>query len=80
MLIGSPLYVDLLKPASLLSLSLQRETLNIIHGLQAVLKLGKSLKCMAGQDPLQWTTVKLVCSRAKEEHGGNVYQGGTLHR
>ena len=80
MLIGSALYIDLLKPVSLLSLSLQGEKVNIIQGLQPVLKLGQSLKSMTGQDPLQWTTVKLVCSWVKEEHGGKVYQGGTLHR
>ena len=79
MLIGSALYVDLLKPASLLSLSLQGEKLDIVHGLQAVLKSGKSLKSMAGKDPLQWPTVKLVCSRVKEDDGGKVYQGATLH-
>ena len=33
---------------------------------------------MAGQDPLLWPTVKLVCNRVKEEGEDKVYQGTVL--
>ena len=34
---------------------------------QLPFKSSKSWNSMAGQDPIQWPTVKLVCSRVKEE-------------
>lgn len=73
------MYVDALKPAALLSLSLQEEKLDIVQGLQHILKSSKSLKSLAKQSPLDWPTVKLVCSRVTEESGDKVYQGAVLN-
>ena len=72
MLISAALFVDVLKPASLLSLNLQAEMCDIVQGVQAILKYGK--RRMTGQEPLQWPMVKLVCSRLKEEDQGKIYQ------
>ena len=77
-LIGAAMYVDVLKAPALLSLSLQEEKLDIVLGIQQLLKSTKSLKKMAEQDPLLWPTVKLVCSRVKEEGESKVYQGAVL--
>ena len=63
MLIGAALYVDALKPPSLLSLCLQDKNLDILNGLQHLLRSSKSLKTLSSQNPLEWPTVKLVCSR-----------------
>ena len=35
---------------------------------------------MVKQDPLQWTTVKIVLDRVKNDSGENVYQGVALRR
>ena len=67
MLIGAALYVDALKPPSLLSLCLQDKNLDILNGLQHLLRSSKCLKTLSSQNPLEWPTVKLVCSRVKED-------------
>lgn len=78
MLIGCALYVDILKPPSLLSLTLQNNKVDIVLSIKHILKTSKSLRAMAGQDPLQWPTIKLVQSRLKDENGKKEYQGATL--
>ena len=78
-LIGAALYVDALKPTALLTLSLQEEKLDIVQVLQHILKSSKSLKSLAKQSPLDWPTVKLVCSRVTEESGDKVYEGAVLN-
>ena len=74
-LIGCALYVDALKAPSLLSKALQGEKLDVVQGLQSILKAKKSLKCLTELDPLQWPTLKLVHNRLTN---GNEYQGATL--
>ena len=78
MLVGAAMYVDALKPPSLLSLALQGEKLDIVGGIQCLLKSIKSLKSTAEQDPLTWPTVRLICSRVKDDNGEKVYQGAVL--
>lgn len=78
MLIGCALYVDILKPPSLLSLTLQDHKVDIVLSIKHILKTSKSLRALAGQDPLQWPTIKLVQSRLKDENGKKEYQGATL--
>ena len=70
--------MDILKPPSLLSLTLQDDKLDLVLGIKYILKTIKSLKALAGQDPLQWPTVKLVSSRIKDEDGSKQYQGALL--
>ena len=65
MLIGAAMYVDVLKSPSFLSLSLQKEKLDIVLSIQHILKSSKSLKTMAGQDPLLWPTVKLFAAELR---------------
>ena len=62
-LIGCALYVDSLKAPSILSKVLQGEKLDIVLGLQNILKSRKSLQSLTDLDPLQWLTVKLVRNR-----------------
>ena len=54
---------------------LQEEKLDIVLGLQNILKSKVSLKSLSDIDPLQWPTVKLVCNRLLN---GSEYQGVTL--
>lgn len=79
MLVGAALYIDILKSPSILSLSLQDDSLDIVAGIKSILKSSKSLKQMA-QDPLdEWPTLKLIKTRIKLEEGNNhVYQGVSL--
>ena len=72
------MYLDILKGPSLLSLSLQDNNLDIVSGLQHIIKTVKHLKIITDQEPKEWLTVKLVCSRAKDENGQQVYQGAVL--
>ena len=75
MLIGCAMYVDALKSPSILSKVLQGDKLDIVLGLQSILKTKTSSKKLTDLDPLQWPTVKLVCNRLAN---GTEYQGATL--
>ena len=77
-LIGCALYVEVLKPPSLLSMTLQGLDLDILFGMKQILKSTESLKTLKQLDPLEWPTVKQVLQRIQEESGENVYQGATL--
>lgn len=81
-LIGCALYVDVLKSLSLLSLSLQKENLDIVMALQHILRLVKHLKALAKSPPEEWPTAKLVLSKitSKEEanRSNSEYQGTIL--
>ena len=79
MIIGSALYTDALKPASLLSLTLQDDDINIVQGIKHILKAHSSLKKPISQNPVEWPVTKVVLSKLKDENGGKVYQGSELH-
>lgn len=79
-LVGCAMYIEVLKPPSILSLSLQGSDIDIIFGIKQLLKASTTLISMLKQDPLQWPTVKLVLDRVKNEGGENVYQGVTLKK
>ena len=72
--------IEVLKPPSILSLSLQGSDIDIIFGIKQLLKASTTLISMLKQDPLQWPTVKLVLDRVKNEGGETVYQGVTLKK
>ena len=57
-LIGCALYIEKLKPPSILSLSLQGSNIDIVLAIKQILKATTALKSLAGTDPLQWPTVK----------------------
>ena len=68
MIIGSALYADALKPASLLSLTLQADDINIVQGIKHILKAHSALKKLTSQDPVEWPVTKVVLSRLKDEN------------
>ena len=80
MIIGCALYTDALKPASLLSLTLQDDDVNIVQGIKHILQSHNSLKKLTSQNPVEWPVTKVVLSRLKDQNGGKVYQGSELHR
>ena len=80
MIIGAALYIDTLKPASLLSLTLKDDHINIVQGLKHILQCHSSLKKLTSQNPVEWPVTKLVLSKLKDENGGKEYQGSELHR
>ena len=75
---GCALYVDILKPPSLLSQSLQHSELDVVLGIKNILKSVSALKSLARQDPLEWPTVEELLGRIKDEGGENSYQGTLL--
>ena len=77
-LIGCSLYIDVLQPASLLSLTLQGHKLDIVLGIKYIVKTVKSLKKLSEKEPSTWPTYKLICNRIKDESGKKLYQGVVL--
>ena len=59
-IVGSALYVDILKSPSLLSMSLQASELDIVLGIKNTLKSTTALKALARKDPFERPTVKLL--------------------
>ena len=80
MLFCSALYTDALKPASVLSLSLQEGHIDVIQGIKHILKSHSSLKKLSSQNPEEWPVTKVVLSKMKDEHGGKKYQGSELYQ
>ena len=78
MLIGCAMYVEALKPASLLSLSLQKEGADIVNSIENTLKSVKALKSLSELAPVEWPTVKLVMRRLKDVGTQKEYQGVAL--
>lgn len=78
MLIGCALYVEALKPVSLLSLTLQKEGADIVMSIENTLKSVKALKSLSELPPGEWPTVKLVKSRLKDVGDEKEYQGIAL--
>ena len=78
-LLASALYVNILQPASCLSLTLQCDNMDVVMGIKHILKSSRSLNKLQSQDPLEWPTAKLICSKIKEEDDTQTYQGAVLH-
>ena len=77
MIVGCVMYVDALKPASILSLSLQKEGMDIVQGLQH--SKSSCLQIITKQDPLQRPTAKRMMDSIVEGDGGQKeYQGSAL--
>ena len=77
-LVGCAMFVEVLKPPSTLSLSLQGADVDIVFGIKQLLKASNTLASLMKQDPLQWPTVTLVLDRVKNESGENIYQDVNL--
>ncbi len=71
-LISTALFIEVLKPASILSLTLQYDSIDIVYSIQSILKTIKSLKYMSDKDPKEWPSLQLVQTRI-DDH--NEYQG-----
>ena len=74
-LIGCAMYIEALKPVSLLSLSLQGEGADIVLSMENTMKSVKSLKKLTQHEVSEWPMVKLVKKRLKESDGNQEYQG-----
>ena len=77
MLIGSAMYIEILKAPSMLSLTLQCDNLDIIEGINPIVKSVDTLMSLSEQDPLQWPQVKLLLTKVNDE---GVYQGCALNQ
>ena len=73
------MYFDALKPLSLVRLALQEDTrVDIVQGIKHILKSVSMLRALVQQDPLQWTTVKLVIYKITTNESEKLYQGSVL--
>lgn len=77
-LIACALYIEVLKPPSILSLALQGSSIDIVLAIKQILKTASALKSLTSQDPLQWPVAKLVLDRIKGDGGEKTYQGTVL--
>ena len=57
-IIGCAMYVDALKPVSMLSLCLQEEKVDTVQGINYTLKTVKSLSTLTKMKPEEWPTAK----------------------
>lgn len=79
LLVGCAMYIDALKPVSLLSLSLQgNDTADIVISIESTLKSAKTLQSLTQKDPSQWPKLKLLRQSTKEVDGEQQYQGVPL--
>ena len=72
------MYVEALKPVSLLSLTLQKGGADIVTSIENTLKSVKALKSLSDLAPIEWPTVKLVKGRLKDVGDQKEYQGVAL--
>lgn len=79
LLIGVAMYVEVLKAPSILSQSLQDQSLDVVSGIKAILKASKSLNSLSEINPKEWPTTKVVQSRISKEDGEHLYQGASLY-
>jgi len=79
MIIGCALYTDALKPAALLSLTLQDDDINVEKGMKNILKSHTSLKKLTTQDVMEWPVTSVVLSKLSEDNDSKAYQGFELY-
>ena len=75
------MFIDILQAPSLLSLNLQDNYLDVVKGIHGILKSHNSLKKLSSLVPLQWPTVRVICSKIMEdpdEVSKYTYQGVSL--
>ncbi len=77
-ILGCAMYVDILKPPSLLSLSLQGCELDMVLGIKNILRaITAAPMSLARQDPVEWPTIKLLLGRIKDG-GEKLHQGAAF--
>jgi len=72
------MFVDILKPPSLLSMSLQGSKLDVVLGIKNTLKSLTELKNLEKKDPFEWPSVKLLLRKMENEGEKKLYQGAEL--
>ena len=72
------MFIDAMKPTSLLSLTLQELNTDIVLCIEQILKAFKSLTNLHAKDPREWPSVKLVKERMKVVSEESQYQGVKL--
>ena len=77
-LIGCVLYVEVLKPVSILSLALQGSNVDIVSAIKSILKTTSSLKSLTSQDPHHWSVMKQVLERIEDDGVDKTYHGVVL--
>ena len=77
-LVGCALYIEVLKPPSILSLTLQGSNIDIVSSIKSILKTISTLKSLTTQDPLQWSAVKQVLERIEDDGVEKTYQGAVV--
>ena len=79
-LVGCAMYIDALKPVSLLSLSLQgNDTVDIVISTENMLKAVKALQSLTQKDLSRWPKLELLRPSTKEVDGEQQYQGVPLN-
>lgn len=77
-IVGCAMYVDILKPPSLLSMSLQGSKLDVVLGIKNTLKSLTELKNLEKKDPFEWPSVKLLLRKMENEGEKKLFQGAEL--
>ena len=77
-IVGCAMYVDILKPPSLLSMSLQGSKLDVVLGIKNTLKSLTELKNLEKKNPFEWPTVKLLLRKMENEGEKKLFQGAEL--
>ncbi len=78
-IVGCAMYIEILKPASILSKTLRDPDVDAVFAMKQLLKTHDSLKSLKKVGFLQWPTVQLVINRIKEDDDGKKsYQGAQL--
>ena len=77
-LIGCALYIDILKAPSQLSLSLQKNEIDVISGIKHILKTTQTFQLLRKTDPQEWPTFTTVLATLADREGSKSYQGVDL--
>ena len=76
-LIGVAMFIEITRPAALLSLSLQESNIDIDFCIEHILKSLRDLTTLQTLDPLEWPIVKITGEKIKTVGDKNEYQGAT---
>ena len=74
LLVVCALYIDALRPLSLLSLTLQRDDADIVSSIENTLKSAEALQLLAEKDPHEWPSIKLLRQSISDSDGQQKYQ------
>ena len=68
-LVACSLYIDVLKPMSILSLTLQSNATDIVNSMECILKAARALQTLIEKDPSTWRMFELLKKSMKEVDG-----------